>query len=62
MSPTRFNIFLEKVTDTLEDHIGIVSVGGRKTNNLCFCWSMAVAEKEQELSKGVEYVDKTSAA
>ena len=35
LSPTLFNIFLERiVTDTLGDHEGTVSIGGRTINNL----------------------------
>ena len=37
LSPTLFNIFLERImTDTLEDHEGTVSIGGRTITNLCF--------------------------
>ena len=37
LSPTLFNIFLEKITtDALEDHEGTVSTGGRTITNLCF--------------------------
>ena len=37
LSPTLFNIFLERImTDTLEDHEGTVSTGGRTTANLRF--------------------------
>ena len=35
LSPTLFNIFLERImTDTLEDHEGTVSIGGRRITNL----------------------------
>ena len=37
LSPTLFNIFLERITtDALEDHEGTVSVGGRTITNLRF--------------------------
>ena len=37
LSPTLFNIFLEKiVTDALEDHEGTVTTGGRTIPNLRF--------------------------
>ena len=36
-SPTLFNIFLERImTDTLENHEGTVSIGGRTITNLHF--------------------------
>ena len=37
LSPTLFNIFLERImTDALEDHEGTVSIGGRTITNLDF--------------------------
>ena len=37
LSPTFFNIFLERImTDALEDHEGTVSFGGRTITNLRF--------------------------
>ena len=37
ISPTLFNIFLERImTDALEDHKGTVSIGGRTITNLRF--------------------------
>ena len=37
LSPTLFNIFLERImTDALEDHQGTVSIGGRTITNLRF--------------------------
>ena len=37
LSPTLFNIFLERImTDALQDHEGTVSIGGRMIINLCF--------------------------
>ena len=37
LSPTLFNIFLERImTDALENHEGTVSIGGRTVTNLRF--------------------------
>ena len=37
LSPTLFNIFLERImTDSLEDHKGTVSIGGRTITNFRF--------------------------
>ena len=37
LSPTLFNIFLERImTDALEDHEGTVSIGGRTITSLRF--------------------------
>ena len=37
LSPTLFNIFLERImTDAVEDHEGTVSIGGRTITNLRF--------------------------
>ena len=37
LSPTLFNIFLERImTDAIEDHEGTVSIGGRAITNLRF--------------------------
>ena len=37
LSPTHFNIFLERImTDAFEDHEGTVSIGGRTITNLRF--------------------------
>ena len=37
LSPTLFNIFLERImTDALENHEGTVSIGGRTITNLRF--------------------------
>ena len=39
LSPTLFNIFLERImADVLEDHKLTVSIGGRTISNLTFCW------------------------
>ena len=53
LSPTLFNIFLERImTDALEDHQGTVGIGGRTITNLRF----------NELVSLVDRLDKTSAA
>ena len=51
LSPTLFNIFLERImTDALEDHEGTVSIGGRTNTNLCFADDMdGLAGEEEEL-------------
>ena len=53
LSPTLFNIFLERImTDTLEDHDGSFSIGGKTIPNLCFANDIdALVGKEEELIK-----------
>ena len=64
LSPTLFNIFLERImTDALEDHVGTVSIGGRTITNLRFADDIdGLAGKETELVDLVERLDKTSVA
>ena len=64
LSPTLFNIFLERImTDALEDHQGTVSIGGRTITNLRFADDIdGLAGKEEELASLVDRLDKTSAA
>ena len=52
LSPTLFNVFLEKImTDALEDHEGTVSIGGRTITNLRFAGDIAgVAGEVEELA------------
>ena len=61
MSPTLFNIFLERIMSyALEEHDGKVSIGGRNITNLQFADDIdALAEEEQELEALVESLDKT---
>ena len=61
LSPTRFNIFLERImSDALEEHDGKLSIGGRNITNLRFADDIdALAEEEQELEALVESLDKT---
>ena len=64
LSPTLFNIFLERImTDALEDHEGTVSIGGRTITNLRFADDMdGLAGEEEELANLVERLDKASTA
>ena len=64
LSPTLFNIFLERVmTDALEDHEGTVSIGGRTITNLRFADNIdGLAGEEEELANSVERLDKASTA
>ena len=50
------------MTDTLEDHEGPVSNGGRKTTNLCFADDINGLAGEEELAKLVECLNKASTA
>ena len=61
MSPTLFNIFLERImSDALEEHDGKVSIGGRNNTNLRFADDIDVlAEVDQEVEALVESLDKT---
>ena len=63
-SPTLFNIFLERImTDTLEDHEGTVSIGGRTVTNHHFTDDIdSLAGEEEELANLVERLDKASTA
>ena len=64
LSPTLFNIFLERImTDALEDHEGTVSIGGRTITNLCFVDDIdGLAGDEEELANLVERLNKASTA
>ena len=51
------------MTDTLEDHKGTVSSGGRTITNLHFADDInGLAREEEELAKLVECLDKASTA
>ncbi|GFO21776.1 endonuclease-reverse transcriptase [Plakobranchus ocellatus] len=56
LSPTLFNIFLERImTDALEDHFRTVSIGGRPITNLRFSDDIdKLAGNECELASLVE--------
>ena len=64
LSPTLFNIFLERImTDALGDHEGTVSIGGRTTTNLRFADDIdGLAGEEEELANLVERLGKASTA
>ena len=64
LSPTLFNIFLERImTDALQEHEGTVSIGGRTVTNLRFADDIdGLAGREEELKSLVERLDKTSKA
>ena len=61
LSPTFFNIFLERVlSDALEDHDEKVSIGGRNITNLRFADDIdALAVEKQVLEALVESLDNT---
>ena len=51
------------MTDALEDHEGIVSIGGRTISNLRFADDIdSLAGEEEELANLVECLDKASTA
>ncbi|KAK2162299.1 hypothetical protein NP493_1527g00015 [Ridgeia piscesae] len=64
LSSTLFNIFLERImTDALNEHEGIVSIGGRNITNLRFADDInGLAGREEDLADLVERLDKTSTA
>ena len=64
LSPTLFNIFLEKImTDALENHEGTVKIGGRIITNLHFADDIdGLAGKEEELENLVKKVETASTA
>ena len=64
LSPTLFSIFLDRImTDSLEDHEGTASIGGRTITNLSFADDIDdIAGEEEELAKSVEHFDKASTA
>ena len=64
LSPTLFNIFLERImTDALEDREDAVGIGGRTITNLRFADGVdGLAGEEEELAKLIECLDKASTA
>ena len=64
LSPTLFNIFLEKTTtEALEDYEGTVSIGGRTITCLRFTDDIdGLAGEEEELANLVERLDNASTA
>ena len=58
LSPTLFNIFLERImTDALEDHEDTVSIGGRTITDLRFADDIDGLAGEEELAKVVEHLN-----
>ena len=64
LSPTLFNIFLERImTDASVDHECTVSIGGRTITNLRLADDIdGLAGEEEELANLVERLDKASTA
>ena len=64
LSPTLFNIFLERImTDALEGHTSTVSVGGRTVSNLRFADDIdGLAGSEEELSELTGRLNESSCA
>ena len=64
LSPTLFNIFLERIMDdALEDHEGSVSIGGRAITNLRFADDIdGLAGSEDELVNLVKSLDESAKA
>ena len=64
LSPTLFNIFLERImADASEDHEGTVSIGGRTITSLRFAdFIDGLAGEAEELANLVERLDKSSTA
>ena len=62
LSPTLFNIFLERIMcDALDDHEGIVSIGGRLVTNFRFADDLVVnAEDEEAAGALVDRLDTTT--
>ena len=62
LSPTPFHIFLKKIrANTLEDHKGIFSIGGRIITNLRVSDDIDRMEaEEEELVSLVDHLDKIS--
>ena len=64
LSPTFFNIFLERImADSLDDHKGTVGTGGRTITNLRFADDIdGLAGKEHELVKLVNHLEEAPTA
>ena len=62
LSPTLFNIFLERIKcEALDNHEGSVSIGGRLFTNFCFADDIVVnAEEEEEAGVLVDHLDTTT--
>ena len=64
LPPNPFNTFLERImTDVLEDHEGMVSIGSTTITNLRFADDInGLAGEEEELAKLAEHLSKASTA
>jgi len=62
LSPTPFNIFLERMmVDALNEHSGTISIGGRTITNLRFADDIdGLAGSEEELARLVSSLDQTA--
>ena len=62
LSPTLFNIFLERIMcEALDDHEGSVSIGGRLITNFRFADDIVVyAEEEEEAGVLIDRLDRTT--
>ena len=62
LSPTLFNIFLERIMcEALDDHEGSVSIGGRLITNFRFADDIVVnAEEEEEAGILTDHLDRTT--
>ena len=62
LSPTLFNIFLERIMcEALDDHEGSVSIGGRLITNFRFADDIVVnAEEEKEAGVLIDRLDRTT--
>ena len=62
LSPTLFNIFLERImSEALDDHEGSVSIGGRLITSFRFADDIVVnAEEEEEAGVLVDRLDRTT--
>ena len=62
LSPTLFNIFLERIIcEALDDHEGSVSIGGRLITNFRFADDIVVnAEEEEEAGILIDCLDRTT--
>ena len=62
LSPTLFNIFLERIMcEALDNHEGSVSIGGRLITNFRFAYGIVInAEEEEEASVLIDRLDRTT--
>ena len=61
LSPTLFNIFLERIIcEALDDHEGSVSIGGRHITNFRFADDIVVNAEEEEAGVLIDRLDRTT--